>query len=50
MKMFLKYLRALTGNEKGQDMVEYGLMISLVAVAFIAALIVLGPKITDLFA
>ena len=30
-------------------MVEYGLIISLIAVACIAALLILGPKIAELF-
>jgi pilus assembly protein Flp/PilA len=49
LKMYVVYLRALLGNKKGQGMVEYGLIISLIAVACIAALLVLGPKIAELF-
>jgi pilus assembly protein Flp/PilA len=36
-------------DEKGQGMVEYGLIIGLIAVVVIGALIILGPKISDLF-
>jgi pilus assembly protein Flp/PilA len=36
-------------REEGQGMVEYGLIIALVAVVAIAGLIVLGPKIAALF-
>jgi pilus assembly protein Flp/PilA len=39
----------LTREEKGATMVEYGLMVALIAVVVIAALIVLGPAIRDLF-
>ncbi|TYQ12965.1 UNVERIFIED_CONTAM: pilus assembly protein Flp/PilA [Acetivibrio alkalicellulosi] len=49
MKMYLSYLRTLLGSKKGQGMVEYGLIISLIAVACIAALLILGPTIADLF-
>ncbi|MFZ5989756.1 MAG: Flp family type IVb pilin [Bacillota bacterium] len=49
LQMYVSYLRALLGSKKGQGMVEYGLIISLIAVACIAALLVLGPKIADLF-
>jgi len=49
MKMYFDYLKALVGNKKGQGMVEYGLIISLIAVACIAALLILGPKIATLF-
>ena len=36
-------------DEDGQGMVEYGLIIGLVALAVIGALAVLGPKIADMF-
>lgn len=36
-------------EESGQGMVEYALIIGLVSIAAIAALIILGPKISNLF-
>ncbi|MHB9145144.1 MAG: Flp family type IVb pilin [Symbiobacteriia bacterium] len=36
-------------DENGQGMVEYGLIIALVAVVAIAGLTLLGPKLKDLF-
>jgi pilus assembly protein Flp/PilA len=36
-------------REEAQGMVEYGLIIALVAVVAIAGLIILGPKIASLF-
>ncbi len=36
-------------DEEGQGMVEYGLIIALVAVVAIAGLFLLGPKIRELF-
>lgn len=36
-------------NEEGQGMVEYGLIIALVAVVVIAALGLLGGKVRDVF-
>ena len=38
-----------TKEEKGATMVEYGLMVSLIAIVVIAGLIILGPAIRDLF-
>lgn len=36
-------------DEEGQGMVEYGLIIGLIALVVIVALVALGPKIRDLF-
>lgn len=36
-------------NENGQGMVEYGLIICLIAVATLGALTILGPHIESLF-
>ena len=41
----LKWFR----DEEGQGMVEYGLIIALIAIVVIAALVLLGPKIRDIF-
>lgn len=45
----LTYLKALWGmhfgNEEGQTMIEYALLIALIAIVVIAALLVLGPTI-----
>ncbi len=49
IKFYADYLKSLVSNKKGQGMVEYGLIISLIAVAVIAALVILGPKIANLF-
>jgi pilus assembly protein Flp/PilA len=45
----MKKIKTMISNKKGQGMVEYGLIISLIAVAVIGALVVLGPKISALF-
>ena len=49
MEHYVSYFKALLGSRKGQGMVEYGLIIALIAVACIAALLLLGPKIANLF-
>lgn len=36
-------------NEDGQGMIEYALIIGLIAIVAIVALIVLGPKIRNMF-
>ncbi|MFI7482199.1 Flp family type IVb pilin [Kocuria sp. M1R5S2] len=39
----------LSREEKGATAVEYGLLVGLIAVAIIATLILLGPKLDSLF-
>lgn len=41
--------KASKARARGQGMVEYGLIIALVAVVAIAGLIILGPKIAEMF-
>lgn len=43
--MLMNWLR----DEEGQAMVEYGLIIALIAIVVIAALAIVGEKIRDLF-
>ncbi len=42
-------LRKWFKDEEGQGMVEYGLIIGLIAIAVIGALVVLGPKVASMF-
>ncbi len=43
------YARLTVREEEGQGMVEYGLIIALVAIVVIAALVILGPKVAAIF-
>ena len=45
----LTRVREIVRSEEGQGMVEYGLILGLIAVAAVAALLLLGPKIADMF-
>lgn len=42
-------LRNLLRRQEGQGMAEYGLIIALVAVVAIVSLLVLGPKVQEIF-
>ena len=42
-------IKRVLKDESGQGMVEYGLILGLVAIAAVAALLLLGPKISTLF-
>ncbi|MGE5373229.1 MAG: Flp family type IVb pilin [Solirubrobacterales bacterium] len=45
----MNLLKRLTQEEQGQGMTEYGLIIALIAVVVIGGLVLLGPKIKDMF-
>ncbi|MEH7112645.1 Flp family type IVb pilin [Neobacillus niacini] len=45
----LKKIKNLFVEEEGQALVEYGLLVGLLAVAVIATLLLLGPEIDDMF-
>jgi pilus assembly protein Flp/PilA len=42
-------IKEIIKSEDGQGMVEYGLILGLIAVAAVVALIALGPKISEMF-
>jgi Flp pilus assembly pilin Flp len=46
--MQLAYIRALLGREEGQALVEYALIVSLIAVVAIAALTLTGNNIISI--
>ena len=49
MNLLFTSLKALFHNEKGQGMVEYGLILSLIAVVVIAALTLMGTNLQGMF-
>jgi pilus assembly protein Flp/PilA len=49
MTLRRKVLASLQRSERAQTLVEYGLLIALIAVVVIAALIFLGPVVSGLF-
>ena len=46
---FKNYVVAKMNEEKGQGMVEYALLVGLIAIVVIAALVLLGPAIAQKF-
>ena len=42
-------LRSLWNDDSGQDLVEYALLVALIAIIVIAALRILGPVIAGVF-
>ncbi|MHC1682226.1 MAG: Flp family type IVb pilin [Clostridiaceae bacterium] len=49
LNKFRNYVVSILKQEKGQGMVEYALIIGLVAVVVIAVLVLLGPAISAKF-
>lgn len=47
--LFTQISSRLDQDEEGQTLVEYGLLLALIAIVVIAALIVLGPLISTTF-
>ena len=45
----MKNLIAWFKDEEGQGMVEYGLLVALIALVVVAALLILGPRIANMF-
>jgi pilus assembly protein Flp/PilA len=43
------YLPRRRDDEEGQTLVEYGLLLALIAIVVIAVLLVLGPAISGMF-
>jgi pilus assembly protein Flp/PilA len=48
-KDMLAHFKALWADESGQDLVEYALLVALIAIVVIAALNILGPIIATVF-
>lgn len=46
---FINYISSKVREEKGQGMVEYALLVGLIAVVVIAVLVLLGPAIAAKF-
>jgi pilus assembly protein Flp/PilA len=49
LRDWLELARIELRREEGQTMTEYGVLLALIAVVVIAALLVLGPKIRNIF-
>jgi pilus assembly protein Flp/PilA len=49
MTQLTDYMRKFAFREEGATMVEYGLMVALIAVVAIAAVTLLGVNIRDIF-
>jgi len=45
----MKSLKKIFGNVKGAALTEYALLVSLIALVVIAALLLLGPRIAEIF-
>jgi pilus assembly protein Flp/PilA len=44
-----KLLMQLVRDDRGQDLIEYGLLVGIITVAAVTAIIGIGPKVADYF-
>lgn len=49
MKQFIQYVRALVRNEQGQDLVEYAMLVALIALGAAAAVGFAGDQVEIIF-
>jgi pilus assembly protein Flp/PilA len=49
MSIAKNYVNGFIKKEEGQGMVEYALIIALIAIVVIVALLALGPRIAEIF-
>jgi pilus assembly protein Flp/PilA len=49
LRSFINNLKNIVKNEKGQGMVEYALLVGLIAIVVVAVLVLLGPAIAAKF-
>jgi pilus assembly protein Flp/PilA len=49
LDIFMAYLRPFLKREEGQALVEYALILSLVSVAAVGTLTILGTSVSDIF-
>ena len=49
MKQFIYNVRSLVRREEGQDLVEYALLVALIALGAVAAVTAAGGRIQDIF-
>ena len=49
MNLIITYLRRLTGNDEGQDLLEYALLVALIALVAVAAVAFAGTQVNAIF-
>jgi len=47
--LMIQYVRTMLRNQKGQGMVEYGLILAVIAVAVIGVMTTMGVDVKDIF-
>lgn len=47
--MLKEIVRRFVRDEAGQDLIEYGLLVGIITAGSIAAILTIGPKVTNYF-
>ncbi len=50
MSQVIRYLESLVRREEGQDLLEYALLIALIAIVCVGAITLAGNKVSETFA
>jgi pilus assembly protein Flp/PilA len=49
MNLIINHLRRLTGNDEGQDLLEYALLVALIALVAVVAVAYAGTQVNTIF-
>lgn len=49
LNTYIAYFETYLSNKKGQGMVEYALLLGLIAIVVVAVLLLFGPQVAALF-
>jgi pilus assembly protein Flp/PilA len=49
MKLFIEYVKSFVREDEGQDLLEYALLVALIALVAVGAVTLAGQSVNDIF-
>jgi pilus assembly protein Flp/PilA len=49
MKLFIEYVKSFVREDEGQDLLEYALLVALIALVAVGAVTAAGDSVNDIF-
>ncbi|HXE81131.1 MAG TPA: Flp family type IVb pilin [Vicinamibacterales bacterium] len=49
MKLFIEYVKSFVREDEGQDLLEYALLVALIALVAVGAVTMAGQSVNDIF-